>query len=494
MEEVVPDAAMVKGLTRSSILTQRRRVRVPAQTGISYGASGAGGASRQIQFVIADAGGLLDPASVNILYNIQVSSTGASTQVVADEGHPFTRVQLSINGAMLEDVNGAAKYTNAEVKLATDQGFYKNEGSFCGFGLLSPELNCGPASVTNAAALQSYTGAWGDIPGNLPAANARQTLAPNAVAWNPYGGEQRSLPLGLVSGVGRMNQYIPLSVMGELNITLFTGARGECVFQLPGQTDGDFSLNGVFCEYDIVVPHPMYAELLHKMGNDPNEQGLNLPFESVIMASSGTIGTSSALTAASIIVSRATQNLLRSFAIFQPSNVLASPNYPIQSCFSHAGVAQYQLRVGSQYFPAQPAQGDAGMWTATMTAYGSASRNTSTTVINRNNWGTYTLNAAGTLGANEPVLPAGSSTTYSTGNHLSWTDSFLPAYGFRVVKGDAEPLDVDGVSLSGASGSQLVWEVTMAPNTAGASITPTIAMVALRFLSAHGGSVRIIGA
>jgi len=91
MEEVVPDAAMVKGLTRSSILTQRRRIRVPFQTGISYGSNGTGGAGRQLQAVIADAGGLLDPSSINVLYNIQVSSAGASTQVVSDDGHPFTR-------------------------------------------------------------------------------------------------------------------------------------------------------------------------------------------------------------------------------------------------------------------------------------------------------------------------------------------------------------------------------------------------------------------
>jgi hypothetical protein len=165
--------------------------------------------------VIADAGGLLDPASINVLYNIQVSSASAATAVVSDEGHPFTRMQISINGAMLEDVAQAAKYTNMEMKLGTDQGFYKNEGSFCGFGLLSPELNVGPASVANAAALQSYSSAWGDILGNLPAANARQTLAPNTVPWNPYGGEPRILPLGLVSGVGRMDQFIPLSIMGK---------------------------------------------------------------------------------------------------------------------------------------------------------------------------------------------------------------------------------------------------------------------------------------
>ena len=50
-EEVVPDAVAVKGISRASILTQRRRVRVPAQTGTSYGATGAGAGNRQIQFV-----------------------------------------------------------------------------------------------------------------------------------------------------------------------------------------------------------------------------------------------------------------------------------------------------------------------------------------------------------------------------------------------------------------------------------------------------------
>jgi len=494
MEEVVPDAAMVKGLSRSSILTQRRRVRVPAQTGISYGANGANGGGRQIQFVVADAGGLLDPASVNILYNVQTSGTAASLPVM-DDAHPFCRIQISINGAMLEDNAQAAKCTNAEVKLGTDQAWYKNEGSFCGFGLLNNELTTGPATATpTAAQQQQYGGAWGDIPGNMVAAYARQSLAPNTVVWNPFGGEQRAMPLGLISGVGRMNQYLPLSVMGELNITLFTGSKGEVVFQLPGNTDGDFSLNGTYLEFDIVIAHPLYQELLHKMGNDPNEQGLNLPFESTIMASSGVLGTSATLTQSSIIVSRATQNLLRTFAMFQPSNLLASTNFPAQSCFGHIGAAQYQVRVGSQYFPAQPAQGDAGMFTCSMMAYGSADRNTSSTVINRNNWGTYTIAAAGTLGANEPVLGSGSTTTFNSGNHLAYTDSFLPAYGFRVVKGKSDPLDVDGISLSGASGSQLVFDITAAPNTAGSSITPTVALVALRFLSAQGGSVRIVGA
>jgi hypothetical protein len=403
-------------------------------------------------------------------------------------------MQISINGALLEDISQAAKYTNMEVKLGTDQGWYKNEGSFCGFGLLNPELNTGPASVATATTLRAYSSAWGDILGNLPAANARQTFAVNLAAapWNVYGGQQNILPLGLISGVGRMDQYIPLSVMGELNLTLFTGQPGEVLFQTAG-TDGDYSLAGTFLEYDIIVPHPMYAELLHKMGNDPNEQGINLPFESTITASSTSIPASpGTLSQVSVVVSRATQNLLRTMAVFQPTSFLANRAFPIQSCFGHAGVGQFQVRVGSQYMPAQPAIGDAGMWAATMTAFGSAARNNSTTVVNRNNWGTFTINTTGDLNPYEPIL-AGTAATAAlvANNHLAFTDSFVPAMGFRVVSGKAMPLDVDGISLSGSSGAQLIWELAMAPAVA---VTPTIALVALRFLSAHGGSVRIIGA
>jgi hypothetical protein len=55
--EVVPEAARVQGLTRSSILTQRRRVRIPPQSGPTYGSAGSGAGSSQLQFLIADQGG-----------------------------------------------------------------------------------------------------------------------------------------------------------------------------------------------------------------------------------------------------------------------------------------------------------------------------------------------------------------------------------------------------------------------------------------------------
>lgn len=490
-EEVVPAAAAVKGLSRSSILTQRRRVRAPPQTGTNYGTGGAGAGNRQVQFVIADAGGLLDPASVVIVYNAQTSGTGVNSTCL-DDGHPFSRAQINLNGQNLEDIQQAARNTNAEVALSCGQNWYRNEGSFCGYELKNNELVAGAtiAGVAGGAltgnAVLAYNPAWADVPAILPTVAARQ--AANATAWNPFGGEQRALPLGLLSGVGRMKQYLPLNVLGELNLTLFTAPANEAVIQT-GAADGDYSLAGVFIEYDIVVPHPAYAELLHKIAHDPSDMGLMMPFESTITATSGAIGTSATLSESSIVVSRATQNLLRSYLIQQPSAAITARNFPSYSCFGHAGTYSLQWRIGSTYYPAIPAEGDASMFAMSMLAYGTAARNDNGAVISRALWGQFTsAPAAGNnfSATNPPTISANEGAAKFGG-----ADSFVPAYGFQMVKGEAESLDVDGISLSGASGSQAVVVVRSAPSVA---ITPVVGLVALRFLSAHGGAVRVLGA
>jgi len=52
--EIVPSAISLDKPTKSSIVTSRRRVKVFPQTGPNAGASGAGGGSQQVQFLVAD--------------------------------------------------------------------------------------------------------------------------------------------------------------------------------------------------------------------------------------------------------------------------------------------------------------------------------------------------------------------------------------------------------------------------------------------------------
>ena len=487
MEEVVPLAAAVQGLTRSSILTARRRVRIAPQTGVNYGTAtasstgGPGGAgNNQIQFLIADQGGLVDPSSVSVVYNIRTSGTGSE---IPQDGHPFTRLQCTLNGSMLDDIQQAAKLTNVEARLGGSQTWYRTSGSFQGFEMLNSELNNGnlTAAAPTTATVTAYSGAWADVSNNLAAISGRTNSSAGSTTYNPLQGEQRAIPLGLLTGVGRMKQYLPLSVLGELTLTLFTGDKSTVVFQNGATADGDYSLSGVFLEYDVVVGHPSYMELLAKVANDPADQGIVLPFESTIASSSGTIAASSAaLVENSIVVSRATNHLLRAMLVQQPTALFATNNYPIQACFPHCGTYSVQWRVGSMYYPQVPAIGDASLWMMTQLAYGSTNQEAAS-CINREQWRQTTAVTAGTAGA-----------TATEGNvKFCYADSFIPAYGFQTVKGDAEPLLVDGISLSGASGSQLVCVVQNSPSV---TVTPTVFLVALRFIQCQGGAVRIQGA
>lgn len=487
MEEVLPAGLKIGGLTRSSVITQRRRVRVAPQTGLNYGATpptaSSNAAGSQIQFVVSDSGGMIDPSSIVLVYNEVVVATTGSTTVVPDDFHPFYRVQVSLNGQLLDDIQQAAKYTNAEAALSTSESWYKTAGSFCGAELLNNEQNQGASPAGTAAGaltgnqVANYNGAWANIASVVSGGlNTRYTNT--GTVWVPYGGQQRTLPLGLVSGVGRMKNLLPLNVLGEVQLTFFAGNNSEMLFNSGGGTDSYYSLRGVFLEYDICVPHPAYAQLLAKVATDPSEQGLALCYESAIVASSGTIPTSSTLSDTSIIVSRATNNLVRSILMQQPTAGLQATAFASQSCFGHHGANKIQWRIGSTYYPAIPAEGDASMFAMTQLAYGAADLNENTGFINRTLW----LNSTAGDGTN---------TNSEGATKFNNADKFLPAYGFQMVKGHSEPIDMDGVSLSGASGSQAVVIITSAPNVA---LTPYVALIAQRVIHAHGGQVRVQGA
>ena len=501
MEEVLPAALAVKNLSRASVLTQRRRVRVAPQTGVNYGptppTSSNNAAQQQIQFLVSDQGGLLDPSSVCVVYNIQTTGTGNE---VPDDGHPFVRAQITLNGQVLDDIQQAAKCTNAEVKLGASQSWYKTSGSFCGFELLNGELGVGvldsTASTAAANNQSAYNPAWGDVSNNtihicnrvsnavpttVTPVGSTQTGATTVGVCNILGGEQRVLPLGLLSGVGRMRNYLPLGVLGQLSLTLLTGSNGEICFQNSASTDAYYSLRGVYLEYDVVIPATPYADILNKMATDPGEGGLILPYESTIMASSGTIPSSATLSETSVIVSRATNNLVRSFFIMQPQALLQSYNFPIQSCFGFGQTQKVQWRIASQFFPSIPAEGEASMWAMSQEAYGAAGNSENGGCINREMWHQDTSKAAAAV----QLAP------YYGNRKFNYADSFIPAYNFRNVKGLADQVDLDGVSLSQSSGAQLVFAITCAP---GVTMTPTLGVVATRMISARAGAITIVGA
>ena len=476
--EVVPASAQYGAPDKSSLLTQRRRCRVVPQTGGSYRTSaGVGASGAQIQFLIADQGGLLDCSSMCINYTIETS--GAN--VAPDDGHPFQTFQVLLNGQTIEQLTNASKLANVEMTVGGSKTYYQTAGSLQGFELLNNDL---VTDVPSSSVTASIT-AWGYVSGNQAALVARAQRA-SSVVFNNVAGEQRSIPLGLICGFGRMKQYLPISVLGEVALQIVCGQAAEVLFSTGSSTTGDFALTQVSLEYDIVVPSQTYMSLLQKVAMD-DPAGITMPYESSIVAPAAAISASStALQQSDLIVSRATNHLLRATVVQVPQTCVALLGYPSQSCFSHGGVVSIQYRIGSQVYPQIAATGDASMFNMTLAAYGSVMQENGT-VTNRALWGNSTNGAtAGTAQVYETAqLATGGSAKFA------YADRFTPTYGFQTVKGEAQPLAVDGVSLAGASGSQLIASLISAPQI---GYSPFVILTALKFIKAQGGAVQVVGA
>ena len=415
-------------------------------------------------------------------YNITVSGTGS---IAPDDGHVFQTVQVLLNGQLLDNIQNAMKVANVEMKLGGSQSYYRTAGSLQGFELLSPDLIT-KVPTTTAADLVAASGQYGYVAGNVADIATRCKRAA-AACFNNLTGETRSIPLGLMSGFGRCATYLPIALLGEVALVLNTGSNNDVLFQYSATQDATYSLANISLEYDIVVPDGRYMDLLQKVAGDGADAGLHIPFESTIVGTGGVISSSSsALQESSVITSRATNHLVRSSVVQVPTALVSSLAFPSQSCFSHAGTYSYQSRIGSQTYPQIAVQGDAAMFNCALAAYGSP-MNENGSAITRTLWGNSTNgSSAGTAAVYETA-------DNSTGGSVKFAygDSFIPSYGFRTVKGRAEPLDLDGVSLAGASGSQLITTIVSAPST---NYTPYVLMTALKLISARGGSVSVVGA
>lgn len=479
--EVVPGSAQFGSPEKSSILTARRRVRVTPQTGPSIGSAGAGAGGQQVQLLLADNGGLLDLRSVVLNYTIQTSGTATPCP---DDGHPFMTVQALLNGQTLETITNAPKLANLEMLMGGSKSYYQTAGSLQGFELLNDDLDTvfvAPASATYVAGAQN---AYGFVAGNQSSIAARSARA-SAAVFNNIAGEQRSIPLGLIMGLGRCATYLPISLLGELTFILQTGQAADVLFSTAASGTADYSLSNISLTYEIVVPDSRYMGVLQRLATESGE-GLVIPFESSIVTPGAAIASSASLAENTVIVSRATNNLLRASLLMVPQAAVSSVFYPSQSAFSHAGTFSVQYRVGSIVYPQTAASGDADLFNMSMSAYGSAMQENGW-VGNRVLWANSTNpGTAGTAAVFETAEAATGGTV-----KFAYADRFAPTYGFQTVKGSAEPMAVDGISLSGSSGSQLIASIIGAPGTA---YTPFIVLTALKFVKAQGGAVSVVGA
>ena len=470
VEELVPDSAAVRGVSRSSLLTGRRRVRLAPQTGASAGTwtsttSGVSANGQIIQFVLADSSSLLDLNSVVLSCSAQ--TFGAAAGVAIDDGPAWMRrVTVSLNGTVIDDTDLANRFCNASVQAGSDRSYYNGAGSFAGFWATNNNM----AFSSAAQGATQYT--FGDVSGALVSAGLRYR---NSVPF------QAGYPLALVSSLFRCKQYLPLSQCGELVIQVICAAPGEAVYQRTGNTDGGYALSDIFLEADFIQPHYLYQEMLNRVTQLEGEQGMVVAYDATISTQGQALTTSGTQT---IVTSLATNNLRKIIVTFSPASYLTNINYPATSTFPNMNVSDVQWRIGSLYFPSQPANSIGRMWQGTASAFNGGNP------LHHNNGCTdYNLWVKTT----SPV-----SATYGTslGNRGNagqvFGDSCVIAYSFDCLKG-GEELMADGISVLGQAGSQIVTSVTLDGTLITGGVVANIHLTRTRYLVLKNGSLRVEG-
>jgi hypothetical protein len=463
MTDVVPASAKLGGVSKSSILNGRRRIRFQPQT------STTATPGNITQFVLADSTCLLDVNSVVISFTATTTGTGA---VALDDGPAWCRrIQITANGSLIEDTDNAHRNASAQVYLGADKGWVQGAGTFAGYWKDSPALASSGATYVSPGSVSSV-GTYSLIEGDV-----KQGLTNASVRYKA--GMSLAVPLGLLSGAMRGEQYWPLNHMGEIVFQFTLAQASEAVFQATGNTDGSYTLSDIFMEADLVTPSHAYSQVLNMLVNDDNEPGLVIPVETTITQQGQSIS-SGASVESSIVVSRATNNLRKVVLVAQPTAGLASANYPSVSCFPNNTFSQFQARTGSLYFPSQPANSLArAFWMSQEAFNGGEPLHAYNGVAN---WNTYGLTTATNLSLTSP-------STYNVGQ-LIGNDKFVLAYNFDNFHG-GERLEADGVSVLGNSGSQLICILRNSP---GEAITPTVSLVATKYLHLKSGGLRIVGA
>lgn len=451
IEEVVPAAAEVKSVKRSSLLTGRRRVRISPQSSTTV-------TPGQIsQFVISDSVGLLDVNSMVLSYRAGIRTSTGNDACFDDGPSVWRRIQTSINSQLLDDVDNAHRAANMFVYASADKSAYDGPLSFANFWKHNPNLNnANVAANRQGAALAAYRAQMG-----VTIASVGTTVT-----------RDFAIPLGLLTPALRGTQYWPLFCMGEMVIQLTSASVGEAVW---GALATDYTISDLQLEFDVITPSELYSSLLQDLVQKQGEEGLVIPIDSMLVSQGVSLPPAAA--DSTIVVSRATNNLRQAICAFVPTASMGALTYPDVSTFPKGGCSSVQFRLGANVYPNNPANTDPRIFWMTQMAFGETT-NDRGGIINFRTFGTTTS-------------VAGAVSTGSTGND-PFCDTFIFGYGFDNYKGSK--LDMDGASVLGQSGSQLIIQVRTDNSAATDALTPTICLVATRYIHLKHGALRIIGA
>lgn len=512
IEEVVPDSMKLRGLSKASILTGRRRVRIIPQTGTAY--EPTKGLSLA-NILIQDSAGMLDLQSCVLSFRLKTSSANASLDPL-DTAVPddfawsvFRRLQVSLNSVLCDDIDYVAKRATAEVYASASKSWYNSVGTLMGAWKFLGDAAATGAAPALAQAGPGYAGfalPKNDVLDKLPAASARfknvvydATAAPPAwIQANPDGGGQYfSVPMSMLSHFFRQESLFSLRNAGQLYVQLLFASPQEALFIGSAPQPADYRVTDLVLECDVVTAHPEYTSMIDEICSRSETEGMAYAFDShlVSLQQVGASGVGGGQQQTfTVIASKATQNCRSLHWVQQPNLGLSSQKWLEQSTFCANDTNQWQIRIGSVYYPAFPSQGLSKNFMELMSSYNSPAASVGqASVIDQQSWKATSKSDASVNGlaysVTAPIFNGG--TAQQPDNQVfAFSDQYIGGYCFDNLK-HAEVLSHDGVSTLAMSGSQIQLEIRCTPVEAGTAITYFIRFTRTVLLSENG--VQIVG-
>ena len=464
LSEVVPGSLdHVSGVTSSTALVQRKRLRLVPQT------SATANPSDIINFLIQDPG-MLDLQSAVFHANITVTGSNSGVCTMDDGPSWLRQLVVQVDGQNLETQDRVNKLTCMETYMTASSALYNRALSFAGFWKFNNDLKAVAPGTTQHL--------WCDVSGNGVASSSFYGTA-------TYGYDV-AVPLGLVSHVFRSEKMFPSRFANNLLIQMQLESAQAALFTLGASTATNYQLTNIYLEVDSVTLNPAFMAFLQDAVMDANGAGLVLPFNTKISAQGQSQVNNGENT---FVVSRASKNLRRVAVVQQPQAAIgaAATTYPEISTFPSAGFntrgqsgqsqGQIQLYIAGQYYPLFPCRGSAAYWVAHQAYNGHPLTDCDGGIVNYRTWGTTT--------DTDTVTNTGSS---------PFSDQWIWAYDLSKMIGSSDELANDGVDSTGNAQLQITIKTGPKENGAAAqSYTPLVEMLGTKFLTLSNGELTIQG-
>jgi hypothetical protein len=241
--EVLPEALRMSSLTKSSILTGRRRIRVIPQTGQTYG---SGGNPSVCNILLQDSAGLLDMQSVVLSFNVQTANTAAGefvakrsandpyaalqppvgTPPVAPPANLFTpgvtdpavtavlddfawsvfqRVTISLNSQLVDDLNHVGRQATTEVYASASPSWYNTIGTVMGAWKFVEQTPLSGVAIAQSGVLVNAGSITGSSAVNTPATCSypiKAAIGRNGIVYDSVHGETTGTTITVPTGTG----------------------------------------------------------------------------------------------------------------------------------------------------------------------------------------------------------------------------------------------------------------------------------------------------